>query len=802
MPGFGFDFFRNNPLFSMSLWLCGKFQLASKSKIAHLWRWLLVASLLSGLLPACSVNAGLPNPSSAFSGWKPADLRLLQAPGSDPVHSLIALYSRETNFDLEIRLDFLDLSGPLDFDVYLALDTQTGGSANAPISAKPGFAFDVWLKIPASSVPQAFDARMQPMADLRPRSASDPSLDMMTIQLNRANLPGNPSGVGIQVFVTLAGQPDPLTQTPPVYPTAAHPARAPLLLVFWNTLPAATPAQILRRWDGAHTGPYGGRHGLNVLLNAAASQQVPLFLADLTQPASLSALSAVGGLSRVRQSAYRGDVVLPESAVGDPLLSNLSLAASRQTAQSGQFPTSPIAFGALKDPLPDQYSSFFADLPDRSHILGWQNKRLIPLPASVYSATPAEADPQVDYSGLTLNSRLALLTAALSPDPGDLVVLGGSLPESAWGEFSITPAAFEYIAAHPWIKPLNEASLNEFPATDINHWPLNESCHDLLCSPQAQVVIPVSESGLPYPAGGTSETIRLAIRMQLKNLPPGPLTQLALQSYFALSQPTDSPSLEVLQANALGYVSYLIEAALWDASPYTQSGCSQDLDFDGEPECILASPSWFVVLKTGGGRLMFAAYRGPAGAAQWIGSPAQFGVGLGDPSEWKPEIGPKGNPAEIPGAFDLENVPYQDTVPEIQPGKIILSSGDHSIQKTFTLEGDQLNVEINSTQPVSTLIPLTLASQDWAAGSPLSAWRPVPVLDGNRWDWQPDSGSGLTIRFQNAQSVISTTSLDTIQFLGIEENPNLAYPPGHYLTFPTAVIEVQGTEFKVTFSPH
>ncbi len=199
--------------------------------------------------------------------------------------------------------------------------------------------------------------------------------------------------------------------------------------------------------------------------------------------------------------------------------------------------------------------------------------------------------------------------------------------------------------------------------------------------------------------------------------------------------------------------------------------------------------------------MVFAAHHGPDGAAQWIGSPAQFGVGLGDPSEWKPEIGPKGNPAEIPGAFELETVPYQDTIPEIQPGKIILSTGDHSIQKTFTISDDQLNVDLTSSQPVSTLIPITLAPQNWAAGSPLSAWRPVPVLEANRWDWQPVSGSGLTILFQNAQSVTSTTSLDTIQSLGVEENPNLAYPPGHYLTFPTAVIELQGSHFNVTFTP-
>ncbi len=766
-----------------------------------LWRWVLFASLLAGMLPACTAYIPTSNSASVFSNWTLADLHLLQPPDSDPDHSLIALYSRNTPFDLEIRLDFLDLSGSPDFDVYLALDTQPGGSANLPIDAKSSLDFDVLVEIPAVGAPQALDTRLQPLPDLLPRSANHPGLDILTVQLNRSSMPGNISEVGIQAFITPAGKHDLLSQTPPVYPSASPPAQAPLLLVFWNTLPAVTPAQILRRWDGAHTGPYGGRHGLNVLLQSAASHKVPLVLADLKQPASLTALSAVGGLHLIRQSTLRGDVILPESAVGDPLLSDLSLAASRQTAVSNGFSTSTIAFGAFPAPLSNQYSSFFADLPDRSHVIRWQNKRLIPLPGPVYSGPSSETDPQVDYSGLTLNARLALLSKALSPDPNDLVVLGGSLPESGWGEFSITPAAFDYVAAHPWIKPLDEASLNELPAEVVDQWPLSENCRDLLCSPPAQVVIPVSESGAPYPAGVTSETIRSAIRARLENLPPGSITQLALQSYLALSQPTDRPSLAGLQANALGYVSYSIEAARWDASPYTQSDCSQDLDFDGKPECILASSSWFVVIKTGGGRLIYAAQRGPAGTTQWIGSPAEFGVGLGDPSEWMPEIGPKGNPAEIPGAFDSVNEPYTEYIPEIQPGRIILRTANQSIQKIISLNNTVLNVDLTFPRPTAILIPITLAPQKWAAGRPMATWLPAPVSGTNRWDWQPAAGSGLTILFENAQNVSAKSSLDSIQSLGAQENPNLAYPPGHYLTFPTAVIEVQGTELKVTFSP-
>ena len=765
------------------------------------WRILLVGIIISSMLPACATPVPHADSSSSFSGWRISELRLLQAPGSDPEHSLVAVYDRKTTFDLEIRLDFLDLAGSPDFDVYLALDTQPGGSNVLPIDAKSGLNFDVLVKIPATGIPQAFNLRLQPMSGLLPRSANHPGLDILTIQLNRSSIPGNASAVGLQAFITPAGGGEILSQTPPLSPTTYKPVQAPLLLIFWDTLPAATPAQILRRWDGAHTGPYGGRHGLNVLLTSAASNKVPLVLADLEQPSSFTALSMVGGLEQVRQSARRGDLILAESAVGDPLLSSQSLDASRQSASENRFPTSLFAFGNITDPMVEPYTSFFADLPDRSHIISWQSKRLIPLPGPVFSASPTNSDPQVDYEGLTLASRIALLSAALSPDMGDLVVLGGSLPESAWGEFSIAPAAFAYIAAHPWIYPLDQNSLDELAAVPAADFPMNKDCRDLLCSPAPENVIPVSEAGIPIGSELTAEFIRSDLRSQLKSLKSGPFTQLALQSYLSLTQPTRDQALSGLQANALGYVSYLLEAARWEEKPYTRTDCSLDLDFDFEPECILASNTWFVILKTAGGRLIFAAHRTQTGAVQWIGSPVQFGVGLGDPSEWKPELGPLGNPVEIPGAFVFANDPFAKTIPEIQPGNIILKTVDDAIQKAFTLVDDRLEVEILSAQPFTTRIPVTLAPQDWASGRSLAAWLPVPFDEPDRWEWRPESESGMTIRLENAHSMSAVSSLDSVQQLSRGENPNLAYPPGHYLTFPLAVITIQGQDIRITFIP-
>ncbi len=53
-------------------------------------------------------------------------------------------------------------------------------------------------------------------------------------------------------------------------------APAPLFLAFWNTLPASTPAQVLRRWDGAHTGPVGSRHGLRYLIESIDEFHLPV----------------------------------------------------------------------------------------------------------------------------------------------------------------------------------------------------------------------------------------------------------------------------------------------------------------------------------------------------------------------------------------------------------------------------------------------------------------------------------------------------------------------------------------------
>jgi hypothetical protein len=766
--------------------------------------WAVFCVFLILLLAGCTSS----DPTSAltFSGWTYSDLRYLQTPDPDTEYSLIAVYQRQTRYDLEIRLDFLDLAAPVDFDLYLALDTNPGGSTEMPfLGIQSRLAYDVLVKIPANGSPTAYDAQLNPLSKIIPRVSDHPGLDAMVIQFNRSQLPGNPNQLAIQVFQTPTGSNKILSQTPPVFPDSPQPAQAPLLMVFWDSLPSATPAQTLRRWDGAHTGPFGGRHGLSVLLQAAASQRVPLVLADLKQSSSLDGVAAVGGSQRVRQLALSGLAILPDAAVSERLSVAQSLAINRNAAQQAGLPGSTIGYGTFTAPLPAAYATFLAALPEHNRVLTWEGQRLVPLPEAVYPTTPGEGtanDPQISQQGLSPAVRKALLTVALSAEPGDLVVLGGSLPNSLWGDFSSAPAAFEWIAAHPWIAALDEAGLNNLPAQAVKDWPLPEDCQDLLCSPDVPALTVYTGGGYPAPSGITLPQLQAKLRQELVQLPAGALRERAWQTYLTLTTPTADLRLAGLQANALGQVGYLLEMAYWELrqNGYAQiinpiTHCTIDPDFDGVTECLLVSDAALAIFKPEGGRLVFYATRTAQGGVQWIASASQLGVGLGDSSQWQPERGPAGDPAEIAGAFAPSEGPYEAYTVETQPGWIAFRSKGADLSKTFGLNADGLKVEIRASAEQVLRIPLLLASRESQKSTPL------PILGARQWLWQSAEGMGLKITFASDLTLSASTYLDSAPAMLVQEDPNRVYPRGHYLPFQLAVVEVHGQAIDLLFSP-
>jgi hypothetical protein len=95
----------------------------------------------------------------------------------------------------------------------------------------------------------------------------------------------------------------------------------------------------------------------------------------------------------------------------------------------------------------------------------------------------------------------------------------------------------------------------------------------------------------------------------------------------------------------------LAAAGEWAAAAYEAQDCSVDLDWDGFPECILASESQFVVIDLLGARLIAYFSRDKSGYHQVVAPTSQFIVGLGDPSTWLLDADDGADPAGIHGAF-------------------------------------------------------------------------------------------------------------------------------------------------------
>lgn len=370
-----------------------------------------------------------PAQPAAAPDWSYADLRALDPPdASQPSYDLLAAYLRLDPERLHIRLDGLDFAELPDFDLYLALDSAPGGARQLPIHAQTAFAWDSLLVIPAHGPPQTLRpiaATYTPLAHSALKIRRDPALDTLEISLDRAALdesgplPGFPPDLRLEVYLTPAGALEPADRLPPIRLQASPPAPAQVVLAFWNVLPAKTPLQALRSWDGAHTGPLGGRHGLANLLRAARDAGAPLLLRELSQPAALSALDALGGLPLARAMA---------------------------------------ASGLLADP-------------------GAQFR----LPHAQF-LTPAD---QASPNGPDLATRRALVQTALdsqgaAPLAVPTLVIGGDLPESAWGIPQSAAATLAYLHSRPWIRLLAPG--------------------DLALAPLVANFTPPASTGLPGPA--------------------------------------------------------------------------------------------------------------------------------------------------------------------------------------------------------------------------------------------------------------------------------------------------------------
>ncbi len=369
---------------------------------------LIVTRALFGLLLGLVLAGCLPPPQSppaSRNDWAAA-LRALDPPdAAAPAHDLIAAYLRLQDDALQIRVDLLAFQHGDD----LSLNVEIGDDAHP--EAAP-----LLIRIPAA----ADSARL----------TLDPHLATVIVTLPRWQAPARP-----RVDVTTPE--DALTglrlDDPPPTQTA------PLLLTFYDTFSARFPAEALRRWDGAHSGPRGERHGLKYLLDAAETCQIPIVLLDLKTPENLSALDAMGLLPRIRRMQEDGLLLLPD-----------------QPGQQSLFglPASPFVYGETPA------STFtFAASSDARHLYRplLSHTTIIPIAIEDDTSQPTPDGPSLDV-------RRAMIETALNEDENDLLILGGSLRNSTWGSPGRVEKMLSWFASRPYIQVLTVDDLQNLPA--------------------------------------------------------------------------------------------------------------------------------------------------------------------------------------------------------------------------------------------------------------------------------------------------------------------------------------------------
>lgn len=749
--------------------------LCSRTRLFHWYYWrimqpkqwssflligILIFSFLDESFPQSVAQASLPFSES----WQSSDLRIIHV-NQTSSESFAAGYLRRSNGQLQIRLDRLGFLSSQVFDVFVTLSTHQNGTARSLSQSPDSIYWDKLLVLPSTGNPFCEGVEGRPPSRLCFQSQTDPITGDVVFTIKENNIPGNLRNLQVQAFLVDPQSNDIVDTIGPFRWDAPPPARAPLLLEFWDSLPGVTPAQALRRWDGAHTGPYGSRHGLSHLLSAASQAGIPITLLDLKSPQSLSALDAVGGTSTVQNLVSKGLLLLPDVVYGDPLTATTSLRNSRAAGEAFFFPSNPVIFGnMLLSDQPDN-SFVFAELPDSHHIGSTGTRRLLPLLVS----TRNQQDSQVNENGLTPESLKALLTIALTPDPSDLIVLGGSLPSSAWGDSRMAAPAMTYIANHPWIWPLTQQDIAAFPNGAGDNQP---TCGYTLCS------MP------PLPAQDAE--LRTHLREALKAAPANPITSLAWDAYLNLTASTPDATLQTLRSGYLGIVKELLAAAVWADNPTPDNRCLIDFDSDGTTDCILASSQQYLILSPAGARVLLGVSRQGSGFAQWTGSLSQFAVGMGDPSTWQPELGPAGDPSDIPGAFSDVDTIWEKYTTTLKPGIATFTSSDGTRQKRYELLLNGIRVTYSGFPAVETNLPIAFDPEirfepGWGRSYAFTS-QPGNI------SWKiPGKGQ---VQVKTISSMSFSNSLETQRFLNKPENPDQSFSEGHFLPFPTAVIKI------------
>ncbi len=736
------------------------------------------------ILSACTPQAQ-PSP---FYEWQFTDVKVLD--DDIPSHSdqesspdLLALYLRESDQDLQLRLDFFDLAQIPDFDLYLAFDTTSGG-IEIPTSPQASFAWDLLVRLPATGSIQVFNSQNKPFPDARVQLFRDPILDQLLVSISQEALaPGLPS-FKILSWLTAPGS-EQIIDSLPVAHSNKHIAQpVNLLMAFSDSFPAYTPAQALRRWDGAHTGPSGGRHGLVNLLRITENFNVPVLLLDLMNPASLSAMDYLGGLETIRSMQASGQLILPlyapylspgETGVDAQLLDIQAMLNQEYTQafalRQTQLLYSPTCLAPQNSRAkviflgPDCNSQPFADFqtiqPAR-----WKDKILLNLPANPTTQEASLEGPS-EVLKKTITNAMLEGQAQSRGDSFKILVLGGELPASTWGNPQAIRPTLRYLSSRPWLHFLGE--------------------HDLLSLQTSESAVQLQQTQT------TSATHSDRLWQAIESAPNNNLALAARQAFLSASNPVFPQPAELpLLRNIYQMQTWqILAAADWAESPQTIASCGSDRDLDGQLECILASDNLYAVIQPSTGTLthLFARLVDPISQLesfhQVIGPSAQLISGLSEASTWKLTEGYQADPAVIQGAF---NQPASNYSTAVQAGSILLTSADGLSRMEFSLFQNSLQVAYRSDSAAFTQLAIPLLLDPWERFTP--GWWQAYQAECVPGQCAVQSASGIQVLVKAEHPLLPSHFMQTQDWMSSTENPNREQPAGHFLPFPLVVLEI------------
>jgi hypothetical protein len=383
--------------------------------------------------------------------------------------------------------------------------------------------------------------------------------------------------------------------------------------------------------------------------------------------------------------------------------------------------------------------------------------------------------------GISVNCKILLLSYAMS-QPTTPLILGGDFSKSMFGDPELSTAVFTYINSHPWIQVISINDLiNSRALLSSGPLPYQESTPYTSVNQQNTNI-----SGKP-----NTTKIQNMVHDALLQSPNNQLTALAWKVFIDLTQ-SASQQLWALKANYVGQIGLILTAAKWVENPGLKIACNTDLDYDGKNECILANDTIIAIIEPDGGYIPFVFAKDAQGIHQIIGPTWEFVVGLSDPSSWNPDLGIRGDSAQMLGAFQDTSDNWNSYNVDLLKGKLEMYGNNIGMHKSIAIYPNRLHVDILNQNKSHSISYIPMVIDPWFRYT--LGWGDYYFSKNEPFiiQWGITSGEKVDILATNPIKVFSFN--DSRSALAYPEDPNYDYSQGHYLPYPMSVANLITTE--------